>query len=997
MRDTAAAFAAACAELSSALEECSALIGKGRARDAAEKNNSFSPSLIERAEKLRFERLDDWAGFCREYGWDVPAPPAEEAIEKLRRAVHHEEILAPLLDEWRKVARGGAAARKLEILRKLEKNDPGNSAWTPLRDELEKERRAQLVESARAAIEAGNLEELEKIHLEMVSPAFRLPPDPKPLAKIEEILRAKHEAAAAAEGERILRALGEAYSMFDFAAVSRALGEWDTHISNPVYKPGPNELAQVSDARNWLDSQSKLMARERNRETWTRDLELSLDERKKDIPKIEGLYYKLVSSDMEISPVLAERVEEARRQDAEDKSKTARNRIIIGVAAALAAAALGVVAINYYSVVSEKRSAFAHMRSAIETGDYEKGLALAEKFAPKFPDSAEITAFRKDFEKMKTERVHLDSVFEKKRAALEKLMTPADADSKVCDQLTAELESLKSPVKSSGQEEALSALKEKTAALRAESQRKRDAAHRRSAENLSAMADTLGKQTPGDAAAIAAFKKEFDRVSKAADELRAARGVSAPLFESSSRLAAAALDSLRTKLDLASRRAELIDDIWKANDPDEYAKLLERLQTESGADWELFSRASRDINIYRVVCLPSKLWRDTAAPLPDELPEKLGALPAEDNLWRGDINRLALRKKELEEVKTINERLRNFAENSCNLYETVFSAKNGRKCRFYSLKPPSAPRKDQSKPASGMRIEAMTKSEDEAPTVFEFQLCSINDNKMWQPKSGQPASARLPQEFDGDLNFDVRETPVKARHYYVINEASGKIRAALASGRKDEVTSAVIAALNTLKTEKNMNPAVRLIVCRDLLMMMKILCPESAVQTDIKISELTAARPEGLDWRSPFPEDWVGEQKMSAAVDTADTAGLAVFSSLARDVSKTALTRNLAAAAKIEMKNGKPSVRLSGADWPSELWAAVRGADGTPELRLAAVKKPGGGDPALKDGEYFNGQMLFAPRDARSTQELAAGLKTEAAKAGQGVPWTRGWPVNARN
>ena len=121
-------FSDICQSLNSRLARCGDFLRKGMRSEAVQEALS-QPSVFELAETLDFEEAKHWQNLCLDLGM-VPAVEINlETIELLKTECTKEQLLEPLLREFRRLVHTGCRDERIHILRRLRSHDEDNPVW----------------------------------------------------------------------------------------------------------------------------------------------------------------------------------------------------------------------------------------------------------------------------------------------------------------------------------------------------------------------------------------------------------------------------------------------------------------------------------------------------------------------------------------------------------------------------------------------------------------------------------------------------------------------------------------------------------------------------------------------------------------------------------------------------------------------------------------------------------------------------------------------------
>ncbi len=244
-------FAERLADLSHALNErllkCQEYLDKGR-RSEAVHEAQVPPPLLEQVEILNFAERAEWRQFCADNGMKVSDELQTDIVERLRAECGTEELLAPLLNEYRRLVHQGGRDQRISVLRQIRDYDRDNRVWAENLAPLESDALEELLREADKAMKAGNLQRLQEIRDELLDPRRVVPPPPDALLKIEGVLRARREEQAAEEGAKTAELLRTTLDAEDWPALRAALRKWQRLKSYEDFHPTSAMLAVAEEA-----------------------------------------------------------------------------------------------------------------------------------------------------------------------------------------------------------------------------------------------------------------------------------------------------------------------------------------------------------------------------------------------------------------------------------------------------------------------------------------------------------------------------------------------------------------------------------------------------------------------------------------------------------------------------------------------------------------------------------------------------------------------------
>ena len=339
-----------------------------------------------------------------------------------------------------------------------------------------------------------------------------------------------------------------------------------------------------------------------------------------------------------------------------------------------------------------------------------------------------------------------------------------------------------------------------------------------------------------------------------------------------------------------------------------------------------------------------------------------------------------------------------------DLYELILADAAGGEYRFYSVTEPKV-LFSSTGVAKSMELAVSLHSGQEG-IPFYLQLWRTDGSEggrsayRFQPSS-QTALEKLafPKEFVELRGVDMKQ-PVfqKAAHYRFLARAAARLRDAKTLEEMERETGSLI---RSAVENREMNPYMKVVAVKRLLELLRAFSFFYDVQlTDIlyRLDRSNAGR--NWNWRNPrelvdHPDE---VREMEAALAALDVTRLFDEVRLYRKLWKTALLRKFQAVGTVEEKaGGELTLRLFAPVRFRELW--VVDSVGKDKFRILCLpdSAAGGRIPEEFRRYCFPGQVLFAPVDWRSTGELAAAFRKEAAERGSRIDmWPQSWPLNRR-
>ena len=244
-------FADLCERLNGRLRRCADYLDRGL-RSEAVYEARMSPPLVDTADRASFNEITQWRNYCKDFGLTVPPPLHLEIVDRLRTEQETESRLEPLLRKYRRLVHRGSVADRIEVLQQIRAADPENPVWRENLLPLQRQRNRELLARAEAHLEAGELEELERIYEELTSPSNLAAPSQEQLGCIADAVRDFRLQRGQRRATGVVEQLDSAVRGGDENRVAALVDEW-YRLPEPARNLLDNEkIGHVRDAENWL-------------------------------------------------------------------------------------------------------------------------------------------------------------------------------------------------------------------------------------------------------------------------------------------------------------------------------------------------------------------------------------------------------------------------------------------------------------------------------------------------------------------------------------------------------------------------------------------------------------------------------------------------------------------------------------------------------------------------------------------------------------------------
>lgn len=330
-------FSDTCHALNDRLKKCADFLRKGMRSEAVQEALS-QPSVFELAETLEFEEAKNWLNLCLDLGM-VPAPELDlDTVEKLKTECTKEQLLEPLLREFRRLVHTGTRDERIHILRRIRSHDEDNQVWRENLEPLEQEQLVELQRRAGQAMAAEDLDEVLDIYTDMTAKHRVVEVPARALGEIESWLRRRRKEAAMEEGERLCENLHEALDKRDFDAVQPLIEGWRRLVKFPDFKPTPAMADIAGKAGGWYQNEEQARHRRHEFQEALQKLQVTLQKTDPKQEEIDSQWSALLAFEEDLPEGLEEAVTGTLARLRGEALRRRRNRAL-----ALAAAVILVI------------------------------------------------------------------------------------------------------------------------------------------------------------------------------------------------------------------------------------------------------------------------------------------------------------------------------------------------------------------------------------------------------------------------------------------------------------------------------------------------------------------------------------------------------------------------------------------------------------------------------------------------------------------------------
>jgi hypothetical protein len=309
LRDSAAMYAEACAEVNDRLRSAGRLLHRGLRSEAIQLAEE-EPNLLDMVTMLDFQELPSWREMLVNWGMAEPPQLLIDIAADLNKAYADQQPLESLLKQHRTLALARAPLfNRIQTMRLIYAADKGNETWGADLTIFEKARLKQISGEADAASRGHDLDALARLSDEVRANGW-LVERPKSLIDNIDNLRSRVAATAALKTlEQLDEELNAAHMAFDVGAARAVRSRWQEAAATAKLPPDDSLAQRAAPALEWLAEQDRRDALRQGHIAAIAALQRAIDD---DLPagEIQRLYQAASLSDEPLPESLRRRAEQ---------------------------------------------------------------------------------------------------------------------------------------------------------------------------------------------------------------------------------------------------------------------------------------------------------------------------------------------------------------------------------------------------------------------------------------------------------------------------------------------------------------------------------------------------------------------------------------------------------------------------------------------------------------------------------------------------------------
>ncbi|GEM_PF-6340610 len=374
------------AELCSQVEGFRRIAEEVSLADAASQARQLDPPLARRAEMLDFPGRQEFLEICKMYDLPPVQTIDTEFVARLTEPLDDTSVkIATLMQEWRRIARTGSTAQRLELLRRIVAARPDDGAWARNLVELEKKRYGEIQDALSSATSEHPLDfqTLDGFHRELHSPLLLSKPPVEVVRCVLEKFLPLQEARVAQRLEECLKALEISFGEHDNKAVEAELRRWNQLASSPLAHPDSGQRQYVEDVRSALDREEQEAQRQAKFDMLLEQFRGAMADAKTPYSEALALYNQLALLGLPLPQALQEDMDRLTEEhDATERRLHAR-RIVFGFMGVVIVVVALLVSITIIQRRNRVQKCCEALRACLDAQDYSGALQFLEDLSQK--------------------------------------------------------------------------------------------------------------------------------------------------------------------------------------------------------------------------------------------------------------------------------------------------------------------------------------------------------------------------------------------------------------------------------------------------------------------------------------------------------------------------------------------------------------------------------------------------------------------------------------
>ncbi len=1007
IEELAERYAGLCDEINHRLEKCADFLDKGMRSEAVYEAH-LAPSLFELAEIVNFSDADQWHEFCKENDLPIPAEIRTDIVERLQNECDTEELLSPLLQQYRRLVHEGTADERISVLRQIRDKDPDNPVWEENLRPLEEQQMEELAVEAEKALSENDLPKLRYLYDELKDHRRAVEPPQELLNPIEKILGEVTAQEAAEKAQSVVAELDTALLNEDNEAIESQLQQWEELQQQGNLTPDSNMQEVLDRAYAHREKQKKAQEEEQKFQEAKDQLWNALSEDPLNAASIRRCWEELSAFNREIPEALKNQAQST-LDTIERKQKTRR---------ALIASACGLAVLLILSLVGY----FVHASKQAER---------RERVVNKIENMLTERSYRdaKDYLKQITQN-NTDLLGTEKRQSFEQRIRSGiqrrEERERKYEQVLSDLDRIKRQ-DYTAPEEQQEALLEKAEKLAMSSEQKqqvsnwrqtrnqflqqqKEKANRKLSELIEKTEKGIERREQSDAfASLQAEKTYVQNLQNKLEEGRkwrkhADKKLAQKLSELVSKVNKWG-ENVQQEIEQAQTRKErkrqLLNSLFEPlPDITAYEDNLSTLVSDfsdipSASDYE---NALNQIPLYKEATLLGNFELTQFVPPPRQLAQVQEFL---DNAhkkgpWREDLSTITLYSQKAMPPQDSEEAINGGLPPT--LYREV-----QKKIRALAKIPTIKWKQLRYRPRGEdkewqylyYKGQIYSKEKEENGQKYTMYLGEV---LQFSTKTDSTRTVHTSQLFEEGLTtqkYEVEKADVPQNNLMPQGEFALKIlRNAQNQSRMDQF---LIKHIQQLIDNTTIRPIPKARILKKLVSALRecaIPQPEALTELHTVIQEL----PTDLHWYyDSNPVQDANKKIQKTLNELPSLKQLEETLSLSRDLLVEALSRKLQWVGYIKNNAAEQAEPVIVHKSVPEIWTITSATDG-PSFRVVATRDSEGYQFNQNKEEFFVGQLLFAPSDGRRTTSLLKKiLDASSRNTLDGVVWPAGWPTNARS
>ena len=393
IEDLAEQYAELTEAVNQRLLKCDDFLDKGM-RSEAVHEMQVPPPLLEQVNALNFREVTKWRNLCDDFDMRVFTPLRVDIVDRLRAEATTEEALAPLLKEYRRMVHQGSRDERIDILRKIREHDPENPVWHDNLAPLEDAQLQELIPKVEEALEKEDIPALARMRDDLEHPQRACLAPEELCQRVDGVLRASELREARVQADSLIADIESASEERDEARLEELLARWDRVTADADVQVDPNGRQRVENIRSWLHTEQESRAADQQFQNALAELESLVTQNLPDRDEVRRLWREVMTAGRPVPDDVRNRVMTAianvERHERSARRRRALTATLVVLAVLVVASAVGIL----WHRAHVRTQAVSRVRSLVDNGDYRGAVSAVERLEEESPSLYAIPAIQ---------------------------------------------------------------------------------------------------------------------------------------------------------------------------------------------------------------------------------------------------------------------------------------------------------------------------------------------------------------------------------------------------------------------------------------------------------------------------------------------------------------------------------------------------------------------------------------------------------------------------